>query len=129
MTQVTEHIPMQRWGKDHWSTFAYIECRCVDHKGVPGRNQMRCDADVHPGLTNRANNTFPDSKHPTRLKDGEVEGHDDWSCADDMEREGLLEWKGTGINPVFVLTKKGKEMAAKLRQHKADGGNFAAFSP
>jgi hypothetical protein len=123
----TEHIPMSKWGRDHWSTLGYIECMCVDNKGVPGRDQMRCDPDVHPGLAGRGTGTTG-KKYPTRLKDGEeVYGHDDWSCAEDMEREGLLEWNGTGIHPVFKLTEKGQKLAAKLRQYKADGGNFSNF--
>ena len=122
-----QHIPMNLWGKDHWSTFAYIECICVDNKGVPSLDRMRCDPDAHPGLTNRGN-LHNDKKYPTRLTGGqEVFDHDDWSCVEDMEREELLTWEGTGINPFFVMTKKGMEVAAKLREHKANGGNFSNF--
>jgi hypothetical protein len=125
-----EHIPMEKWGKDHWSTLAYVECRCVDNKGVPNREHLRCDADIHPGLTNSANRSRPGVKYPTRLNNNsKVLAHDDWSCIKDMEREGLVEWNGTGINPVFKLTKKGHVVCAELRKHKADGGYFANFEP
>jgi hypothetical protein len=122
-------IEISKFGKDHWSTFAYIECRCVDNKGVPDRRHMRTDVDLHPGLAGCDPMSYrPPGKYPTRLKDGEVAGHDDWSCAEDLEREGLIEIGGTGINPVFKMTEKGEALAAKLRAHKAAGGTFGNFS-
>ncbi len=128
MTEViTDRVPMEKWGKDHWSTLGYIETRCVDHKGVPALEHMRTDPDRHPGLVAYSYN-MPTEKSPTRLKgDATKENHDDWDCADDMIAEGLLKWQGTGINPVFVLTKRGRQVAAKLRAHKVNGGNFAGF--
>lgn len=48
--EVPRPVPVEMWGKDHWSTFGYIETRCVDHDGVPDREHMRCDTDLHPGL-------------------------------------------------------------------------------
>ena len=125
-------IPVEMWGKDHWSTFAYIEVRCVDHKGQPDRQHMRCDVDLHPGLAphRRGFSDHTPKKYPTRLKGGvEVQDHDDWSCIDDMEEAGLLKWEGSGIYPIFVLTDKGKVVAGRLRAHKANGGNFAGFNP
>jgi len=127
----SEAVPMSQWGRDHWSTLAYIECRCVDHKGIPNRAHMRTDIDLHPALadTRILVNMQPGKKYPTRLKDGiDKEAHDDWSCAEDMEAAGLLKWEGTGLNPVFVLTKLGLKVSAALREHKAGGGNFASFS-
>lgn len=127
---MSEHISIDRWGKDHWSTLAYIETRIVDHRGVPNREQMRCDPDIHPQFSNSGNASFPDSRYPTRLNDGsEIAGHDDWSCLKDAEREGLLEWHGTGIHPLFTLTDLGRKVAAELREHKANGGQFRTFQP
>lgn len=121
-------IPTEKWGKDHWSCLAYIEGRIVDHKGVPNIENMRVDIDIHPQFDNRAARLQREKRYPTRLNDGtEVEKHDDWSCVDDMEAAGLLEWKGTGINPVFVLTDEGHRVAAALRKHKASGGQFKDF--
>ena len=40
---------VSQFGKDHWSTFAYIETRCVDRKGRLEKRNMRCDVDRHPG--------------------------------------------------------------------------------
>ncbi len=49
--------------------------------------------------------------------------------AEDAGAAGLLKWEGTGMHPIFVLTDKGKAVAARLRAHKGAGGNFADFEP
>ena len=36
-----KNIKIKDWGKDHWSLLAYIECRCVDHKGILDKNHLR----------------------------------------------------------------------------------------
>lgn len=119
-------IPIEQFGKDHWTTFAYIETRCVDYKGTIDFERMRCDVDRHPQFNNRgeASGSFP-----TRLKGGvEVPNHDDWDCVEDLIAHGLLEWQGTGVHPVFVLTKLGTAAADALRAFKRDGGRFTNFS-
>lgn len=122
--EVTMHgsIAPDRWGRDHWSTFAYIETRVVDHKGVPERHHMRCSVKLHPGLVHQTPfSTLDGQKYPTILKGGErLPDHDDWSCADDLEAYGLIKQEGTGIHPVFVLTDLGKTVAAALRQRLAE---------
>lgn len=121
------HVPINEWGKDHWSTFGYIETRIVDHKGVPAQGHMRCDEDLHPQF---AHSGSFGRKHPTRLKGGKLQhDHDDWSCLDDAEEAGLLENTGTGMHRVYTLTKKGQKIANQLRTHKASGGQFATFTP
>jgi hypothetical protein len=122
---MSEHIPMSEWGKDHWSTLAYIETRIVDFKGVPDKRHMRCDNRLHPAFAHLET----DKEYPTRLRGGvERHGHDDWSCIDDAIAEGLLEWHGTGVHPLFALTPKGLTVAGALRRHKASGGNFGEFA-
>ncbi len=115
------------FGKDHWSTFAYVETRIVDYGGVPDRRHMRCHGDRHPLLA------LPEQDgrgYPTILRGGaELAHHDDWDCLDDLEREGLLRNVGSGVNPRYELTDSGREVAARLRAHKAAGGNFATFEP
>ncbi len=133
MPKTKTFIPVDRWGKDHWSLVAYLECRAVDHKGEIDKERMRCDADLHPGLVGmRCAPPFSKLKKvkfPTILKDGkQLRNHDDWSCAYDLERAGLIELRGTGINPIVVFTEKGFEIAAVLRKHKAKGKNFASFT-
>jgi len=118
------NVTIDKFGKDHWSLLAYIEIRCVDHKGVPDRRHFRCDAKLHPGLAHH----ISDTEYPTRLK-GKVElhDHDDWNCAEDLEAAQFIVYGGTGAHPVFEMTPAGFEMAAKLRMHKANGGMFSNF--
>jgi hypothetical protein len=101
-------VPMARWGKDHWTTFAYAETRWVDHRGQIDAEQMRCDRHRHPMfyLAKRRTMAFgtdnDGARYATRLKsetpgpDGrwgivEMFGHDDWNCLDDAVTEGLIE--------------------------------------
>lgn len=107
------NIPIDKFGKDHWSTFMYIETCCVDFKGRVEPARMRSDG----------------GRYPTHIKGAEITGHSDWDCADDLEAAGLLENLGTGVNRVFKLTPAGWEMASKLRQHRANGRNCAEFNP
>lgn len=120
-------VPVELWGKDHWSTLMYIETRCVDHDGCPNRDHMRCDTALHPGLGGQhrpSHGRVP----PTRLNNGrEVLDHDDWSCLEDAESAGFLEWTGTGIHPVFRLTPLGWKVTHALRQHRAAGKKLVDF--
>jgi hypothetical protein len=103
-----EPVPMARWGKDHWTTFAYVDTRWVDHRGMLNHEQMRCDGYRHPAFyayKRRALAFGTDAdggRYPTRLKSdrprpvgswGSVDlpGHDDYNCLDDAIREGLIE--------------------------------------
>lgn len=123
--RVTKPIPMARFGKDHWSTFAYLESRCVDHQGVLDARRMRCDPDRHPQFAHSGVGT----KYPTRTKKGDVKNHDDWDCLDDCEVLGLIKNTGTNLHPVYKLTALGSQIAGQLRKHKSDGGNFHSFAP
>lgn len=127
-------VPIEWWGKDHWNTLVYIETRCVDYDGVPNHDHMRIDIDRHDGMVGVrqgissviANNR----KYPTRLRDGiELMDHDDWDCAEDAEKLGLIINKGSGINPVYEMTDKGHALTARLRAHKSRGGNYSNFEP
>jgi len=101
-------VPMSRWGKDHWTTFAYIETRWVDHRGMLDHDRMRCDRHRHPAFYSAKRRTIAfgtdadGARYPTRLKtdapgaDGhwgviELAGHDDYDCLDDAIREGLIQ--------------------------------------
>lgn len=123
--RVTKAVPMAKFGQDHWSTFAYIETRSVDHGGEPGILHMRCDKDRHPQFAHAGSET----KHPTRLKKGELRNHDDWDCLDDLELLGFIENEGTALHRIYKLTDLGSQIAAQLRKHKADKGNFSNFAP
>jgi hypothetical protein len=119
-------IAMSRWGKDHWSTLAYIETRIVDHGGEPHIHHLRCDKDLHPQFAHPG--SLRGEKYPTRLVDGVIESHDDWSCLDDAEAEGLLRNVGTGFNRVYELTDLGMIVCNAIRNHKAEGGSFGNFA-
>lgn len=120
---------LEQFGKDHWSTFAYIETLCVDGRGEPDIRRMRCDADRHPHWVH-VSPAFAGKKYPTRLKCGvEISDHDDWDCALDLARAGLIEVGGSGLHPAFKMTVEGTRVAAMLRAFKANGGNFATFDP
>jgi hypothetical protein len=103
-----ERVPMARWGKDHWTTLAYVETCWVDHKGMIEHDRMRCDRTRHPVFYSAkrrvtAFGTDADgARFPTRLKteqpgaDGtwgtvELAGHDDYDCLADLISEGLVE--------------------------------------
>ena len=127
-----EPTPMSKWGKDHWSTLAYLETLAVDKGGwaIPVNARMRTNEIRHPhllGNTGFSSNALNGSGYPTRLKEGEIEGHDDWDCVDDAIEEELVEDVGTGLNRAYKFTKLGKRVIAKLRQFKMDGGNFGDF--
>jgi hypothetical protein len=89
---------------------------------------MRVDPRIHPALAHSIAGVVADGgEFPTRLADGVVSGHDDYSCVKDAEAAGLIEWRGTGINPVLYMTDAGLRVAAKLAEHKTRGGSFGNF--
>ena len=130
-------IEMSRWGKDHWSVFAYIESLCVDYPdGIarPDRRRMQTNPARHPGLVGvmTVGTVLDATEYGIRLAGGkELPGayYDEWDCIDDLEWYGLVRSMGTGINPEYRMTEKGMCMAAQLRTHKANGGQYANFTP
>lgn len=119
-------VDMAAFGKDHWSTFAYVETLCVDGNGTPDNRRMRCIDARHP-LYGHGHDA---SAYPTRLKDNKtIAGHDDWDCVLDLINVGLLEAVGSEMNPRFAMTPRGFVVAGLLRRWKASGGNFASFAP
>lgn len=122
-------VPMNEWGSDHWSTLAYIETRIVDYGGIPDKKHMRCHNRIHPHFAHIQQDEYSGSLViPTRLANGkQLHLHDDWCCLWDAVDAGLIECKGTGLNPVFSLTKDGYKIAAALRSHRANGQNYSTF--
>ena len=111
-----------KWGKDHWSLLAYVETACVDEQGKLDRRRMRCNENRHPLMTNMRWN--PD--YCTRLKEGKIEGHDDWDCLEDLEVAGFIEIISL-INGFVRMTELGMRVATQIRSHKVGGGHFATF--
>jgi len=126
-----EYIPIEQFGKDHWSTFIYIETRAVDHKGKLDNSHMRTDVDRHPMLLGDSQKRFGvcgDKKYPTCLKGGvDLEDHDDWDCIADLIAAGLIVDHITDVDLTYRLTEKGWQIASQLRQHKANGGWCSNF--
>ena len=127
------HIPIARWGQDHWSTFCYLETRVVDDKGKIDNCRMRCNPRLHRHFAHAADATL----YPTRCKGVTIESHDDWSCVEDMVAEELLEASsdtkpgqpfGEGRATV-KLTDRGWAIAGQLRRHRAEGKPFQDFVP
>ena len=110
-----------KFGKDHWSMFAYIESRCVDNKGILDMRNVRLDGEQYP---TRLYGWFEDKNNPSL----EISGHNDLDCADDLEDVGLIENIGTGYNRVYKMTAVGSAVSGELRKHKANGGSYATFS-
>ena len=115
------------FGKDHWSTFAYVESRWVDYKGILDTRHMRCDPDRHSDLF--VYNALPTvgKKYPTMLSDGLLPDHDDWDCLDDLQACGLIVTIITSDKAHCMLTLLGEQVAASLRTFKAHGDNFRDF--
>lgn len=125
-------VPVERWGKDHWSTFAYIETRTVDHDGFVDDRHMR-------------GHDSGWDKYPTRLRGGALlGGHNDFDCAHDAVMAGLLAYadpeaarptsphferslRGTWRGSRFAMTPLGSAVSGALRAHKSEGGKFATF--
>lgn len=118
-------ISIYEFGRDHWSLFAYVETRVVDHGGTIDKRHLRCIHVRHPHQAHRGGDA---SAYATRLRgDRKLENHDDWDCLDDLEAAGLVEAVGTGLYPAYLLTDFGREVAGKLRAHKGRGGQFREF--
>ncbi len=136
-------IPLELWGRDHWSTFRYIETRIVSYKGCPAMQQMRCFSGraLRPGADHGGHSHIPAfmKDYPTRLvvRDANdstkvagrinLNGHDDWDCADDAVSAKLLVSHGTGLHPVFALTDYGWEVIKAITE--ADGAFMTVKMP
>jgi hypothetical protein len=124
-------VPVEKFGRDHWSTFAYLACTIVGNDGIPDRTKMRCDSARHPFLAHFLPGVG--GSPPTRLMNGEtLRDHDDWDCADDLCAAGLLLDLGTGANPLFDLTPEGWEALKVLLVHRRQSackgqGAFGTF--
>lgn len=137
---MAKNYTIKEWGKDHWSLLAYIEYRGINHKGVLNKDHLRIK---NPIVANSGNYPLPrpewKPEYGTRLRgyflpEGKkdetkvVPDHDDLDCIEDMEKEGLVENLGTGLNPACKLTKKGQRIVSALNVHKQEGSTFAQFS-
>lgn len=86
-------VTPDRFGEDHWGTFAYLETRAADYQGTIGHDRMRCHRSRHPVmLLARTGWGTGGDKYPTYLAGNEkLPGHDDYDCLDDLAAAGLIE--------------------------------------
>jgi len=140
-------VPVEEFGKDHWSLLGYIETCCVDGRdggGEVDHDRMRTNENRNPGLglhRGRRTGSGWKGEYSTRLKSfpwgskdekekarHRVAGHDDWDCLEDLDKAGLARLISY-VNGFVQITDAGLAMAAELRAHKARGGWFSNFEP
>lgn len=140
-------IPMDLWGKDHWSLLGYLDCRCTDNNGTingahmrhnPAKRPMVVGSDTgrlsamamgvgwKPEYGTRLAGYFDAPKEERHLH--QLPDHDDIDCLEDLEEAGVIKNIGSALNPLIRFTQFGHAVANKLREHKRDGGNFAEFA-
>ena len=132
-----EYIPIELWGRDHWSLLAYIETVVVDCARMtiyrnPRMRHNRRHFRVMPCGKDSIQAVVMGSDHGTRLNDGSyVPSHDDWNCVQDMAEAGMLSCGVDQIEPgnTFRLSDKGLDLAGQIRRHKANGKPFSTFKP
>jgi hypothetical protein len=123
-------IKVKDFGADHWSTFAFLAAAEVGRDGEFDLRRMRVDAERHLHLTGE-DPRLPvrvGKCPPTRIKGGEVSGHDDFDCAHDLVEAGLLVATGSGLHPGFRMTDDGWKVLRALLEHRRTGGTFAGFA-
>lgn len=137
--------PVAKYGKDHWSLLAYVENCCVNGQegiGEIDRRRVRCNPNTRPMLAGVQNPQWK-LNYSTRLADLfdfedrtdpekaiaaglQLRDHDDWDCLEDLEAAGYVEVLSL-VNGFVKMTENGCGVTAKLRAHKAAGGQFAGF--
>jgi len=115
-----DRVLPEMFGRNHDSLVLYIETVCVDARGYPDLRRLSCNPERHPQFVAAGSGGWS-VKYSTTLRDGtELPGHDDWDAVDDLVAAGLLEWRGTGVNPRFWLTDSGWARAHELRRKRAE---------
>lgn len=124
-------VPKEQFGRDHWSTFAYLAHCAIAREGEPDRDKMR----THPKnrhLMGRLNLMMAASRmtwSKTRLADGvELDEHDDWNCMFDLIDAGLFLAVGTGAHPLVQLTEDGYRMLKQVSEFRRAGVPGRAYS-
>ena len=129
-----DRVEPARWGKDHWSVFAYVETCVVDQNGLLDRRRVQANLNRHPHFAGglASGSQIDGAAYPIRLRNGETlpgPDYDEWDCIDDLELHGLVENIGTGLNRCYRLTFLGENLAGQVRAHKGRGKGFGTFEP
>lgn len=126
---VADIIPMNKWGRDHWSTLAFVATVMADR----GQFVMTGDARMRSNRKNfqampSTNGIVMRKEHGSRLSDGSsVEDHDDWCCIQDFAAEGLLTVEEIDVGERFRFSNKGQALVTSLLTHKMKGGTFSNY--
>lgn len=135
-------VPMDRWGKDHWTTLLYLETVCVDHRGKIEPLKMRTSRRNSrlAGKLHGETHIMGKDEYPTRLKPTQVEraefdrvdlvgGHDDWECMNDMADLGLLAFKiknernsNYPLQVTIEMLPLGRKYVAEARERREETG-------
>lgn len=136
-------VPIQFFGKDHWSLLGYIGS-CASHGGNSGvasldKERLRCNPSTHQihAVSARINRNW-DQSYGTRLagywrKDNTIDKscqlpeHDDWDVLDDLEAAGIIDVIGEA-NALVAITPAGLRVYGALCAHKAAGKNYSEFT-
>jgi len=121
-------IPVEMWGKDHWSLLAYIETCCVDQNGHFELTRIRVNPYTHPMLAvGKLSARKWASNYNTVLNDGsDIPNHDDIDCLHDLEDVGMIYIKSF-VNGFAALSPLGIVISAQLRAHNIVGNNYKDF--
>lgn len=138
-----QYIASAMFGRDHWTTLAYIESVMTDCAGFQlgadprmrsNRRNHRVMSEVpRPKRAKMSSSVAAQLMSPddgSRLKNGQVvRGHDDWNCVEDFAAVGFFDLGPNGLGPGKTLrfSPLGKAVAARLRQHRQDGGQAEHF--
>lgn len=136
-----KNVPMERWGKDHFTTLLYLETRAVDYRGEVAPEKMRTSRRNWrlAGRVHRSVNIMGKDEYPTRLRPTQSEratfdsvdllgGHDDWECMFDMAEAGLLtfevadERRSYPLKVTVKMTDKGREECKEARKRREETG-------
>lgn len=138
------YVPITLWGRDHWSTLAYLDSKIVngaymrmqlDPRMRAGRRHYRMLWEASRSLPRSrkygmGNAVVMEDKYGSRLNDGTYAvGHDDWHCVQDFANEGLLTVDVEALEPnvKFTWSEKGRTVVDALLKHKRNGGSFSDF--
>lgn len=150
VVELNGYVPLANFGKDHWSTLAYMETVMVDVGGFQigadarmrsNRRNFRVMNELCPRphrvkQTGKLAMVMDREKHGSLLKDGTVAtNHDDWCCIQDMAEVGFFRANEKVVNAeaiepgvILHLSPAGRTAVELLRAHKAGGGTFANFT-
>lgn len=138
-------VPMERWGKDHWTTLLYLETVCVDHGGKveavrmrTSKHNWRLAGRIHGEINIMKKDEYPTRLIPTQAERAKYDrvdligGHDDWECMNDMADLGFLTFEVEDALPMdyplqvtVEMLPLGRRYVAETRERREETGRAA----